>query len=319
MKLIHKLIMDNQTTVAYFLLLEFSKKWHLQMLHFFLFFVLYLSIIIANLLIISAVAIDNRLHSPMYWFLINLALQDLGIVSVIVPKSMINSLIDTRHISYFGCVAQVFLFVSFAASDFSLLTVMAYDRYVAICNPLHYEMVMNWKACTEIIILVWIISLLYGTLHTTGTFSILFCSNVVNQFFCEIPQLLKLSCSGFSLIEFGVIVVSIIVGLGCFTFIITSYVMIFKAVLKIPSEQGRKAFSTCIPHLIIVSLFISTGSVAYLKPTSDSPSDIDTVITVLYSVIPPLMNPIIYTMRNREIKVYLVLERKTNFTNRWHN
>ncbi|XP_013919584.1 PREDICTED: olfactory receptor 14C36-like [Thamnophis sirtalis] len=198
--------MDNQTTVPYFLLLEFSKSWHLQILHSFLFFVLYLSTITANLLIISAVAIDNRLHSPMYWFLMNLAVQDLGSVSVIVPKSIVNSLMDTRHISYLGCVAQVFLFVSFAASDFSLLTVMAYDRYVAICNPLHYEMVMNWKACTEIIILVWIISLLYGTLHTTGTFSNLFCSNVVNQFFCEIPHLLKLSCSGFNLIEIGVIV-----------------------------------------------------------------------------------------------------------------
>ncbi|XP_026574995.1 olfactory receptor 14A16-like [Pseudonaja textilis] len=298
--------MDNQTTVAYFLLLEFSKKWHLQMLHFFLFFVLYLSIIIANLLIISAVAIDNRLHSPMYWFLINLALQDLGIVSVIVPKSMINSLIDTRHISYFGCVAQVFLFVSFAASDFSLLTVMAYDRYVAICNPLHYEMVMNWKACTEIIILVWIISLLYGTLHTTGTFSILFCSNVVNQFFCEIPQLLKLSCSGFSLIEFGVIVVSIIVGLGCFTFIITSYVMIFKAVLKIPSEQGRqKALSTCIPHLTVVFMFLLTGFFAYLRPPSNTPSYLDFGLTVLYSLLPPLFNPIIYSLRNKNIKFVL--------------
>ncbi|XP_026543644.1 olfactory receptor 14A16-like [Notechis scutatus] len=298
--------MDNQTTVAYFLLLEFSKKWHLQMLHFFLFFVLYLSIVIANLLIISAVAIDNRLHSPMYWFLMNLALQDLGSVSVIVPKSMINSLIDTRHISYFGCVAQVFLFVSFAASDLSLLTVMAYDRYVAICNSLHYEMVMNWKACTEITILVWIISLLYGTLHTTGTFSILFCSNVVNQFFCEIPQLLKLSCSGFSLVEFGVIVVSIIVGLGCFTFIITSYVMIFKAVLKIPSEQGRqKALSTCIPHLTVVFMFLLTGFFAYLRPPSNTPSYLDFGLTVLYSLLPPLFNPIIYSLRNKNIKFVL--------------
>uniref|UniRef100_A0A8C6XDK0 Olfactory receptor n=1 Tax=Naja naja TaxID=35670 RepID=A0A8C6XDK0_NAJNA len=306
MKLSHKLIMDNQTTVAYFLLLEFSKKWHLQMLQFFLFFVLYLSIIIANLLIISAVAIDNRLHSPMYWFLMNLAVQDLGSVSVIVPKSIVNSLMDTSHISYLGCVVQVFLFVSFAASDFSLLTVMAYDRYVAICNPLHYEMVMNWKACTEIIILVWIISLLYGTLHTTGTFSVLFCSNVVNQFFCEIPQLLKLSCSGFSLIEFGVIVISVIVGLGCFTFIITSYVMIFKAVLKIPSEQGRqKAISTCIPHLTVVFIFLLTGFFAYLRPPSNTPSYLDFGLTVLYSLLPPLFNPIIYSMRNKNIKFVL--------------
>ncbi|XP_015669885.1 olfactory receptor 14A16-like [Protobothrops mucrosquamatus] len=298
--------MDNQTTVPYFLLLEFSKKWYLQILHFFLFLVLYLSTITANLLIISAVAIDNRLHSPMYWFLMNLAVQDLGSVSVIVPKSIVNSLMDTRHISYLGCVVQVFLFVSFAASDFSLLTVMAYDRYVAICHPLHYETVMNWKACTEIMILVWVASLLYGTLHTTGTFSILFCSNVVNQFFCEIPQLLKLSCSGFNLVEIGVIVVSVIVGIGCFTFIIISYAMIFKAVLKIPSEQGRqKALSTCIPHLTVVLIFLLTGFFAYLRPPSNTPSYLDFGLTVLYSLLPPLFNPIIYSMRNKNIKFVL--------------
>ncbi|XP_034278991.1 olfactory receptor 14A16-like [Pantherophis guttatus] len=192
------------------------------------------------------------------------------------------------------------------ASDLSLLTVMAYDRYVAICNPLHYEMVMNWKTCIEIIILVWIISLLYGTLHTTGTFSILFCSNVVNQFFCEIPQLLKLSCSSFNLIEIGVIVVSVIVGIGCFIFIIISYAMIFKAVLKIPSEQGRqKALSTCIPHLIVVFMFLLTGFFAYLKPPTNTPSYLDFGLTVLYSLLPPLFNPIIYSMRNKNIKFVL--------------
>ncbi|XP_026543640.1 olfactory receptor 14J1-like, partial [Notechis scutatus] len=180
----------------YFLLLEFSKNRDLQLLHFFIFFMLYLATVTTNLLIISAIAFDHRLHSPMYFFLMNLALQDIGIVSVIVPKSMINSLMGSRHISYSGCAAQIFLFLFFGASDFSLLTVMAYDRYVAICHPLHYERVMNWKACIVIILLVWVTGILYGTLHTTGTFSILFCSNVVNQFFCDIPQLLKLSCSG---------------------------------------------------------------------------------------------------------------------------
>ncbi|XP_039185146.1 olfactory receptor 14J1-like isoform X2 [Crotalus tigris] len=193
--------MENQTTVLYFLLLEFSKNHHLQLLYFFFFFVLYLTTVTTNFLIISAVAFDRRLHSPMYFFLMNLALQDVGIVSVIVPKSMINSLMNNRCISYVGCVAQVFLFVSFAASDFFLLTVMAYDRYVAICHPLHYHVMMNWKASTEIMIFVWVSGFLCGILHTTGTFSVLFCTNVINQFFCEIPQLLKLSCSGLNLLE----------------------------------------------------------------------------------------------------------------------
>ncbi|XP_029141639.1 olfactory receptor 14A16-like [Protobothrops mucrosquamatus] len=297
--------MRNET-ISYFLLLEFSKNRHMQLLHFLLFFVLYLATVATNLLIISAVALDHQLHNPMYFFLMNLALQDLGIVSVIVPKSMINSLMDTRRISYHGCAAQIFLFLSFEAFDFSLLTVMAYDRYVAICHPLHYEMVMNLKACTGIIILVWIISLLYGMLHTTGTFSILFCSNVVNQFFCEIPQLLKLSCSGFNLLEVGVLVVSSIAVLGCFTFIVVSYAMIFKAVLKIPSEQGRqKALSTCLPHLIVVSMLVLSSCFAYLRPPSNTPSYLDFGVTVLYSLLPPLFNPIIYSMRNRNIKYVL--------------
>ncbi|XP_039185128.1 olfactory receptor 14C36-like [Crotalus tigris] len=298
--------MDNQTTVLYFLLLKFSATWQLQLLCFFLFFVLYLAITIANLLIIFAIAFEQELHRPMYFFLMNLALQDIGSVSVIVPKSMVNSLIDTRYISYFGCVAQVFLFVSFLGSNASLLTVMAYDRYVAICHPLHYEMVMNWKACTEIMILVWVASLLYGTLHATGTFSVFFCSNVVNQFFCEIPKLLKLSCSGFNLVEVGVIVASVIAGLGCCTFIIVSYAMIFKTVQRIPSEQGRqKALSTCIPHLIIVFMFFLNGCFAYLIPLSNTPSYLDFCLTVLYSLLPPLFNPIIYSMRNKNIQFVL--------------
>ncbi|XP_025033161.1 olfactory receptor 14A2-like [Python bivittatus] len=298
--------MDNQTGVRYFLLLEISETQQLQLLHFFLFFVLYLAITTANLLIICAVVFHQQLQRPMYFFLMNLAVQDLGSVSVIVPKSMINSLTNSRHISYFGCVAQVFLFVSFLGSNVSILTVMAYDRYVAICNPLQYEMVMNWKACAEIIILVWVTSLLYGMLHTTGTFSVFFCSNVVNQFFCEVPQLLKLSCSGFNLVEVGVLVASVIAGLGCVAFIIVSYAMIFKAVLRIPSEQGRqKALSTCIPHLTVVLMVLITGCFAYLRPPSNTPSYLDFGLTVLYSLLPPLFNPIIYSMRNQNIRFVL--------------
>ncbi|XP_029141890.1 olfactory receptor 14A16-like [Protobothrops mucrosquamatus] len=298
--------MENQTIVCYFLLLEFSKNQHLQLLHFFFFCVLYLATVTTNLLIIFAVAFDHRLHSPMYFFLMNLALQDLGIVSVIVPKSMINSLMNNRCISYVGCVAQVFLFVSFAASDFFLLTVMAYDRYVAICHPLHYHIMMNWKASTEIMLFVWVSGFLCGILHTTGTFSVLFCTNVINQFFCEIPQLLKLSCYGFNQFEIGILMANILVGLGCFTFIIVSYAMIFKAVLIVPSEQGRqKALSTCIPHLIVVSMLLLSGYFAYIRTPSNIPSYLDFGLTVLYSLLPPLFNPIIYSMRNKNIKFVL--------------
>ncbi|XP_025031227.1 olfactory receptor 14A2-like [Python bivittatus] len=182
---------------------------------------------------------------------------------------------------------------------------MAFDRYVAICNPLH-QMMMNWKACTKIVILVWVISLLYGMLHTTGTFSIPFCSNVVNQFFCEIPQLLKLSCSAFSLMEVGFLLASITAGFGCFIFIIVSYTMIFKTGLRIPSVTGRqKTFSTCLPHLIVFSMLLVTVCLAYLRPPSNTPNYFDFTLTVLCCLLPPLFNPIIYSIRNKNIKSVL--------------
>ncbi|XP_034278818.1 olfactory receptor 14A16-like [Pantherophis guttatus] len=298
--------MGNQTRLPYFLLLEFSKNRHMQLLHFFFFSVLYLATVTTNLLIIFAVAFNHQLHSPMYFFLMNLALQDVGIVSVTVPKSMTNSLMDNRCISYFGCVAQIFLFISFIAADFFLLTVMAYDRYVAICHPLHYHIMMNWKVCTEIIIFVWISGFVCGILHTTGTFSVLFCSNVINQFFCDVPQLLKLSCYGFNQFEIGVLVLHGLVVLGCFTFIIVSYAMIFKAVLIIPSEQGKqKALSTCMPHLTVVFMLFLSGCFGYLRPSSDTPIYLNFVLTVMYSVLPPLFNPIMYSMRNKNIRFVL--------------
>ncbi|XP_060111486.1 olfactory receptor 14A16-like [Heteronotia binoei] len=298
--------MANETSISEFQLLEFSVIREQQILHFFLFLTLYLLTVTGNLLIISAVALDRHLHTPMYFFLINLAIQDLGSVSAIIPKSMVNSLMNTRDISYSECVVQVFFFVFFVGSDFLLLTVMAYDRYVAICNPLHYEIVMNWQACSQMVATVWIIGFLYGALHTSGTFAATFCSNIVNQFYCEIPQLLKISCSDTYLIEVGALTVSVIVEFGCFVFIIVTYVLIFSTVLRMPSIQGRqKAFSTCLPHLIVFSTFIVTGWFAYLRPPSKTSSDLDLALTMIYTFVPPMMNPIIYSMRNKDIKVAL--------------
>ncbi|XP_054849906.1 olfactory receptor 14A16-like [Eublepharis macularius] len=298
--------MANETSISEFLLLEFAVIRELQILHFFLFLTLYLATITGNLLIISAVAFDHRLHTPMYFILMNLAIQDLGSVSVIIPKSMVNSLMNTRDISYSGCVVQVFFFVFFVGSDFFLLTVMAYDRYVAICNPLQYEMVMNRHACTQMVVIVWITGLLYGALHTSGTFATTFCSNIVNQFYCEIPQLLRIACSDSYLTEVSALAVSVILEFGCFVFIIVTYVLIFSTVLRMPSVQGRqKAFSTCFPHLIVFSTFIVTGWFAYLRPPSKAPSDLDMALTVIYTFVPPMFNPIIYSMRNKEIKLAL--------------
>ncbi|XP_061446958.1 olfactory receptor 14A16-like [Rhineura floridana] len=298
--------MNNFTSVSTFLLRQFSEVRELQILYLFLFLALYLTTITGNLLIIAAVAFDHHLHTPMYFFLTNLALMDLGIVSVIVPKSMTNSIMNTWSISYSECVAQVFFYFFFVASDFFLLTVMAHDRYVAICNPLQYETIMHRGACLQMAAIVWFTSLLYALLHTCGTFANTFCSNVVSQFFCEIPKLLKLSCSDFYLVEIGLIVLSCFIGLGCFSFIIITYMHIFSTVFRIPSAHGKKkAFSTCLPHLTVVSVLMFTGLFAYVRPPTDAPSDLDIPFTIIYTIIPPMLNPFIYCMRNKEIKTAL--------------
>nr|XP_028560253.1 olfactory receptor 14I1-like [Podarcis muralis] len=298
--------MHNLTSMSTFLLLGFSDIRELQILHFFVFLALYIIAIIGNLLVVVAIVLDHHLHTPMYFFLLNLAMLDIGTISVMVPKSIVLSLLNSRFISYFGCVAQVFFFMLFGTSDFALLTIMAHDRYVAICNPLQYESIMHKAACIRMVVIVWTICVLYAVLHTGSTFANTFCSNAVNQFFCEIPPLLKLSCSNFYLVEVGLLVLSFGIALGCFVFIILTYMQIFSTVLKIPSVHGKKkALSTCLPHLTVVSVFLLSGLFAYARPPSDSSSDLDIVVSVMYTIIPPTLNPFIYSMRNKEIKTAL--------------
>ncbi|XP_065509058.1 olfactory receptor 14C36-like [Caloenas nicobarica] len=200
----------------------------------------------------------------MYFFLLNLALLDLGSTSITVPKSMVNSLWDTRVVSFAGCAAQVFC--------------------------LHYGTLLGSRACVHMAAAAWATGFLNALLHTANTFSLPLCKgNALDQFFCEIPQILKLSCSQSYFREAGLLVVSACLGFGCFVFIVVSYVQILRAVLRIPSEQGRhKAFATCLPHLAVVSLFVSTAMFAYLKPPSISSPSLELVVSVLYSVVPPL-------------------------------
>ncbi|XP_064360109.1 olfactory receptor 14A16-like [Dromaius novaehollandiae] len=296
--------MSNDTSFSEFLLQGFADTRELQLLHFSLFLGIYLAALLGNGLIITAIACDHHLHTPMYFFLLNLSILDLASISTTVPKSMANSLWDTRAISYPGCVAQLFSFFFLCSADYYLLTVMAYDRFVAICRPLHYGTLLGSRACMKMAAAAWASGFVNALLHTANTFSIPLCQgNTVDQFFCEIPQILKLSCSDSYLRELGLLVVSLCLAFGCFIFIVLSYVQIFTAVLRIPSEQGRhKAFSMCLPHLAVVSLFVSTGMFAYLKPPSISSPALDLVVSVLYSVVPPAVNPFIYSMRNKELK-----------------
>ncbi|NWZ30744.1 O14AG protein, partial [Asarcornis scutulata] len=296
--------MANSSSVSEFLLLAFADTRELQLLHFALFLGIYLAAFLGNSLILTTVACNHHLHTPMYFFLLNLALLDLGCISTTLPKAMANSLWDTRAISYTGCAVQVLFFLFFFGAEFSLLTVMSYDRYVAICKPLHYGTLLGNRACAQMAAAAWGSGFLNAALHTASTFSLPLChGNALDQFFCEIPQILKLSCSSSCPREFVFLVVSACFAFGCFVFIVVSYVQIFRAVLRMPSEQGRhKAFSTCLPHLSVVSLFISTVLFAHLKPPSISSVLLDMVMTFLYSVVPPSVNPLIYSMRNQELK-----------------
>ncbi|KAM6401816.1 olfactory receptor 14I1-like [Pluvialis apricaria] len=296
--------MSNGSSITQFLLLAFADTRELQRLHFWLFLGIYLAALLGNGFIITAIACDHRLHTPMYFFLLNLSLLDLGSISTTLPKAMANSLWNTRTISYAGCAAQVFLFGFFMSAEFSLLTVMAYDRYVAICQPLHYGTLLGSRACVRMAAAVWGSGFLNSLLHTANTFSLPLCrGNVLEPFFCEVPHILKLSCSHSYFREVGLLVVVACLAFGCFVFIVLSYVQILRAVVRLPSEQGRhKAFATCLPHLIVVSLFVSTAVIAHLKPPSISCPFLDLVVAVLYAVVPPAVNPLIYSMRNQELK-----------------
>ncbi|XP_059716616.1 olfactory receptor 14J1-like [Haemorhous mexicanus] len=300
--------MSNSSSISHFLLLALADTRQLQLLHFCLLLGISLAALLGNGLIISAVACGHHLHTPMFFFLLNLALSDLGSICTTVPKAMHNSLWDTRDISYSGCAAQVFFFLFFISAEFSLLTIMCYDRYVSICKPLHHGTLLGSRACAHMAAAAWASAFLNALLHTANTFSLPLCQgNALGQFFCEIPHILKLSCSHSKLREHGIIVVVASLAFGCFLFIVFSYVQIFRAVLRIPSEQGRhKAFSTCLPHLAVVSLFLSTIMFAHLKPLSISSPSLDLALSVLYSVVPQVLNPLIYSLRNQRLKASLL-------------
>ncbi|XP_074390298.1 olfactory receptor 14J1-like [Zonotrichia albicollis] len=296
--------MSNSSSIRHFLLLALADTRQLQLLHFCLLLGISLAALLGNGLIISAIACSHHLHTPMFFFLLNLALSDLGCICTTVPKATHNSLWDTRNISYTGCAAQLFLLIFFLATEFSLLTIMCYDRYVSICKPLHYGTLLGSRACAHMAAAAWASGFLNALLHSANTFSLPLChGNALGQFFCEIPQILKLSCSKSYFRKLGLLLVTSSLSFGCFVFIVFSYVQIFRAVLRIPSEQGRhKAFSTCLPHLAVVSLFLSTAAFAYLKPPFISSPSLDLALSVLYSVVPPALNPLIYSLRNQELK-----------------
>ncbi|XP_053120436.1 olfactory receptor 14A16-like [Hemicordylus capensis] len=293
----------NQSTATEFVLLGFSDIRELQILHFVMFLSVYLATLIGNSLLMVIVIQDPHLHSPMYFFLANLSLSDIFFISTTVPKSMAISLTTNKLISFSGCFFQIFLTFTFAGVDLFLLTIMSYDRYVAICYPLQYSLIMNWDTCIRMAAASWIGSMIHAAMHTAFTFRLQFCkSNFINQFFCDIPPLLMISCTDTMTNQVALFVSFIIIGTPCFALILVSYRYIFSTVFKVRSVQARyKAFSTCIPHLVVFCLFLFTSGFAYLKLKSWSSPTIDLLAAVFYRVVPPLMNPFIYSLRNKDI------------------
>ncbi|XP_051822839.1 olfactory receptor 14I1-like [Antechinus flavipes] len=307
--------MSNCTIIMEFFLMEYSSIRELQVLHAVLFLLIYIAALMGNLLTVTAIVTDPHLHSPMYFFLSNLSLLDIGYISVTLPKFIVNSLTGNQSISLLGCAAQIFFAIFFAATEIALLVAMSYDRFVAICHPLHYGVIMTPFRCLWVAISSWLSGLLYSALHTGNMFRLPFSgSNMIHQFFCDIPHVLKVSSSEVRDTEYILLATSSTLVLFCFGFLVISYTYIFSTVFKMPSEEGRyKALSTCSPQLIIFLLFILSGMVTFLSPLSDTSPIRNLLTSMTYAILPPFMNPIIYSLRNMKIKLALARIIKTIF------
>ncbi|KAM9095505.1 olfactory receptor 7D4-like [Sarcophilus harrisii] len=301
---INQIVPENQTQFNEFILLRFSEKPEQQGPLFGLFLGIYLVTVVGNLLIMLAITFDSHLHTPMYFFLSNLSFVDFCMVSTTVPKMLVSILTENKAISYVDCLVQMYFFMAFAALDNFLLAAMAYDRFVAICHPLRYTVIMNPRLCGLLVLLSWIISILNTLLLILNVKQLSFCTDQeIQHFFCDLSEVLKLSCSDTFITYVLLYFAAGLLGMIPFAGILFSYAQIFSSILKVPSPQGKyKAFSTCGSHLSVVSLFYGTGFGVYLCSLVTHSSWKKTVASAMYAVITPLLNPFIYTLRNKDIK-----------------
>ncbi|KAL6066115.1 hypothetical protein STEG23_017597 [Scotinomys teguina] len=298
----------NQTVISQFLLLGLPIPQEHQQLFYALFLAMYLTTVMGNLLIIILIQLDSHLHTPMYSFLSNLSFSDLCFSSVTMPKLLQNMQSQVSSIPYAGCLTQMYFFLFFADLESFLLVAMAYDRYVAICFPLHYTSIMNPKLCVSLVVLSWVLTTFHAMLHTLLMARLSFCEdNVIPHFFCDMSALLKLSCSDTHVNELVIFIMGGIILVIPFVLIIVSYARIVSSILKVPSARGiRKAFSTCGSHLSVVSLFYGTVIGLYLCPSANNSTVKETVMAMMYTVVTPMLNPFIYSLRNRDMKGALV-------------
>ncbi|XP_050773960.1 olfactory receptor 10C1-like isoform X2 [Gopherus flavomarginatus] len=297
-------ITENHTSVTEFIILGFSNLPHMECLLFLLFICIYFITMLGNILILILINVDPALHTPMYLFLRNLSFLEICYTSVTLPKMMANLLSEDKTISFAGCAAQMYFFLLFGATECCLLAVMAYDRYSAICNPLRYADIMNKTVCVRLAVGSWICGSLVALGHTMFIFTLPFCgSNVINHFFCEIQPVLTLVCGDTYWNEFQIIVAAAFVIMVPFLLILVSYIHIIATILKMSSAKGRhRAFSTCSSHLTVVVLFYGTAMFIYIRPKSIYSLDVDKLLSLFYSVVTPILNPIIYSLRNKEVK-----------------
>ena len=305
----------NQSHITEFLLLGLTSDPKQQVWLFASFLAMYLVNVGGNSVIIAAIRGDAHLHTTMYFFLSNLSLVDICFTTVIVPQILVNMLTQRKAILFAQCLAQMYFFVAFGITDSFLLAAMALDRYVAICHPLHYTTTMNPRRCFQLVTASWLVSHLHSLTHTILMARLSFCGpNVIHHFFCDVQPLLTLSCSNTSLNELLAFTEGSFVIMSPFIFITVSYVYITRAVLRVPSGRGRyKVFSTCGSHLTVVTLFYGTVISVYIRPSSTYSVMKDRVITVIYTVVIPMLNPFIYSLRNKDMKQAMKkLMRKTD-------
>ncbi|XP_021067529.1 olfactory receptor 1468-like isoform X1 [Mus pahari] len=294
----------NQTVISQFLLLGLPIPPEHQHLYYALFLAMYLTTVLGNLIIVVLIRLDSHLHTPMYLFLSNLSFSDFCFSSVTVPKLLQNMQSQDPSIPYAGCLTQMYFFLLFGDLESFLLVAMAYDRYVAICFPLHYMSIMSPRLCVSLVLLSWVLTTFHAMLHTLLMARLSFCEdNVIPHFFCDMSALLKLSCSDTHVNEFVIFVTGGLILVIPFVLILVSYARIVTSILKVPSARGiRKAFSTCGSHLSVVSLFYGTVIGLYLCPSADNSTVKDTVMAMMYTVVTPMLNPFIYSLRNRDMK-----------------
>ncbi|XP_077918085.1 olfactory receptor-like protein OLF4 [Halichoerus grypus] len=294
----------NDTGISDFLLLGLSEEPELQSLIFGLFLSMYLITVFGNMLIILAISSDSHLHTPMYFFLANLSFVDICFTSTTIPKMLWNIQTQSKMITYEGCLSQMYFFILFAGLDIFLLTVMAYDRFVAICHPLHYTVLMKPWLCELLVLVSWILSVLHSFLESLMVLQLSFCRKVeIPHFFCELNQMIQLACSDTFLNTMVMYFAAMLLGGAPLAGVLYSYSKIVSSILGISSAQGKyKAFSTCASHLSVVSLFYCTGLGVYLSSAATQNSHSSAVASVMYTVVTPMLNPFIYSLRNKDIK-----------------